>query len=193
MTRLTPALLVGLLAGLLLLAGCSGLDGTGGKGYVTGDGQVVQRAVQDRESPIELTGEALDGEPLDLADFRGEPVVVVVWGAWCGPCRAEAPEVVAAAEEIGDRAQFVGINLRDPSVENARSFVRTFDVPYPSFSSPDGKAMLAFSGFLTPNSIPSFAVLDAEGRVAAVIPGELPSRLTLVELVADVAEETADG
>jgi hypothetical protein len=36
-------------------------------------------------------------------------------------------------------------------------------------------------------------VLDAEGRVAAVIPGELPSKLTLTELVEDVAEETADG
>ena len=189
MTNVIPALL----AGLLLLAGCSGLDGTGGKGYVTGDSQVVQRAAEDREPPVELTGEDLDGEPLDIADFRGKPVVVVVWGAWCGPCRAEAPEVVAAAEEIGDQAQFVGINLRDPSVENARSFVRTFDVPYPSFSSPDGKAMLAFRGFLTPNSIPSFAVLDSEGRVAAVIPGELPSRLTLVELVEDVAKETADG
>jgi thiol-disulfide isomerase/thioredoxin len=188
-TRKLPALL----AGLLLLAGCSGLDGTGGKGYVTGDGQVVQRAADDREAPVALSGEDLDGDPLDVADFRGKPVVVVVWGAWCGPCRAEAPEVVAAAEELGDRAQFVGINLRDSSVANAQSFVRTFDVPYPSLSSPDGKAMLAFTGFLTPNSIPSFAVLDAEGRVAAVIPGELPSKLTLIELVEDVAEETADG
>jgi thiol-disulfide isomerase/thioredoxin len=182
-----------LLAGLLLLAGCSGLEGTGGKGYVTGEGNVVQRAAEDRESPIELTGEDLDGDPLDVADFRGTPVVVVVWGAWCPPCRAEMPEVVEAAEELGDRAQFVGINLREPSVDDARSFVRTFDVPYPSFYSPDGKAMLAFRGFLTPNSIPSFAVLDAEGRVAAVIPGALPSRLTLVELVDDVAMETADG
>jgi thiol-disulfide isomerase/thioredoxin len=188
-TRLIPALL----AGLLLLAGCSGLDGTGDKGYVTGDSQVVQRASEDREAPIELTGEDLDGEPLDIADFRGKPVVVVVWGAWCAPCRAEAPEVVAAAEKIGDQAQFVGINLRESSRETAQAFVRSNDIPYPSVYSPDGKAMLAFTGFLTPNSIPSFAVLDAEGRVAAVIPGELPSRLTLVQLVEDVAKETADG
>jgi len=185
--------IVALLAGLLVLSGCSGLDGTGDKGYVTGQGQVVQRAVDDREPAIELTGEDLDGEPMDIADLRGKPVVVVVWGAWCAPCRAEAPEVVAAAEELGDRARFVGINLRDSSPQNARSFVRTFGVPYPSFYSPDGKAMLAFDGVLTPHSIPSFAVLDSEGRVAASIPGELPSRTTLVQVVEDVLGETAHG
>ena len=192
MTKSFLALLAAL-AGLLVLSGCSGLDGTGDKGYITGEGKIVQRAVEEREQPIELSGEDLEGNPLDVADFRGKPVVVVVWGAWCPPCRAEAPGVVAAAEDLGDRAQFVGINLREPSPEDAKSFVRTFDVPYPSFYSPDGKAMLAFDGFLTPISIPAFAVLDAEGRVAAVIPGELPSTTTLVQLVEDVLGETADG
>jgi hypothetical protein len=53
--------------------------------------------------------------------------------------------------------------------------------------------MLAFDGVLTIRSIPSFVVLDAEGRPAASIVGKLPSRTTLVELVEDVAAETADG
>ena len=192
MTKTFLALLAGL-AGLLVLSGCSGLDGTGDKGYITGEGKVVQRAVDERDEPVDLVAEDLEGDEIDLADFRGTPVVVVVWGAWCPPCRAEVPDVVAAAEELGDRAEFVGINLRDSSAETAQAFVRNNDIPYPSVYSPDGKAMLAFDGFLTPNSIPSFAVLDAEGRVAAVIPGELPSTTTLVQLVEDVLGETADG
>ena len=53
--------------------------------------------------------------------------------------------------------------------------------------------MLAFTGTLPPQAIPSFAVLDDEGRVAAVIPGKLPSKTTLVELTQDVAAESADG
>lgn len=173
--------------------GCSSLQGTGDKGYVSGSGDVVEVAPGEREAPVTLSGRDLEGDPLSTEKFRGKPVVAVVWGSWCAPCRAEAPDVVAAAREIGDRAQFVGINIRDASTEQARSFVRTFDVPYPSYFSPDGQAMLAFSGTLTPNSIPSFVVLDADGRVAASIIGELPSRTTLVEVVEDVAAEKSGG
>ncbi len=177
----------------MLLVGCSSLQGTGDKGFVSGSGEVVQVEPDSRDEPVSLTGQDLEGNPLSAADFRGKPVVAVVWGSWCAPCRAEAPDVVAAAKEVGDRAQFVGINIRDPSPAQARSFVRTFDVPYPSYFSPDGEAMLAFSGTLTPNSIPSFVVLDADGRVAASIIGELPSRTTLVEVVEDVVAEHAMG
>ena len=169
------------------------MEGTGDKGFVTGDGRVTQLGADERDEPVSLSGDDLEGEPLDVEEFRGTPVVLVVWGSWCAPCRAEAPEVVAAAEELEGQAQFIGINIRDASAEQAKSFVRTFDVPYPSYFSPDGKAMLPLSGTLTPNSIPSFVVLDRQGRVAASIIGELPSRTTLVEITEDVVAEAEDG
>lgn len=182
-----------LLACLLLLTGCSGLEGTGDRGFVSGEGQVTRLTGAQLEQPVELVGEDLQGDRLILEDFRGKPAVVVVWGSWCGPCRAEADDVVAAAEELEGEARFVGLNIRDPSPAQAQAFVRTQEIPYPSFYSPDGKAMLAFDGTLTPNAIPSFVVLDEDGRVAASIIGELPSTTTLVELTRDVAEGTADG
>lgn len=181
--------LAALLCAVVLLTGCSSLEGTGDQGFVSGDGTVSVVKATDRDSPVELAGEDLEGEPLDLADLRGKPTVVTVWGSWCGPCVAEAPDVVAAAEELRREAHFVGINLRDPSTAEALAYERKFDVPYPSFYSPDGEAMLAFPGALGPRTIPAFVVLDEEGRIAASIIGQLPSTTTLVELVEDVAGE----
>jgi len=181
------------LAGVVLLTGCNALQGTGDKGYVTGDGSVTLVDATERDDPITLSGKDLDGQDLDLEDFRGKPTVVVVWGAWCVDCRVEAPDLVAAAEELGDTAHFVGIDVRDPSTEQAKGFVRSFGVPYPSFYSPDGEALLQFTGTLTPRTIPATVVLDGEGRVAASIIGRIPSTTTLVEVVEDVAGTAAGG
>ena len=181
---------LGALCAVVLLAtaaGCSRGEG-GEQGYI--DGRVTQLEVADRTDPIELDGEDLDGEDLSLEQFRGRPAVVVVWGAWCGPCRKETPEVVSIAEEYDDRVGFVGINVRDASVEKAHAFVRNQGLPYPSFYSPDGEALLSFRGTLGPNSVPSIVVLDTDGRVAASILTSLPSRLTLTTLIDDVLAES---
>lgn len=181
------------LTGVAGLTGCSGLEGTGDKGYITSDGVVSEVAVDEREEAISFEGEDLDGEPMSIQDLRGKPAVVVVWGSWCAPCRDEADDVVAAADTLGSDVRFVGINIRDADAAQAQAFVRNFDVSFPSFYSPDGDALLAFPGVLGLRTIPAFAVLDSEGRVAASIIGKLPSQRTLVQLAQDVVDESRDG
>lgn len=178
-----------LVLGLLLLTGCTGLDKTGDKGYVTGDGIVTTVPPSERGAPVSYDGDDLDGNRLSLAEMRGKPVVVVVWGSWCTPCRAEAPAVVKAADELGDAAHFVGINIRDTSPVNPQAFVRAKGIDYPSYFSPGGDALLAFQGKLGPRTIPAFVVLDDAGRIAASIIGSLPSTLTLVDLTQDLVDE----
>lgn len=184
------ALLAGLLLVTGLATGCSSLQGAGDKGYVTGDRQLSVVAAADRGEPIELTGEGLDGEALSLADLRGQVAVVNLWGAWCADCRIEQDDLNEAARETDDIASFVGIDIRDASVDNARAYVRNHDVPYPSFYSPDGKALVPFAGTLTAYAVPSTVVLDADGRIAASILGRLPSKQTLVDVVRETAEES---
>jgi thiol-disulfide isomerase/thioredoxin len=181
---------------LAVLTGCTGLPESGDKGYLTGDGDVSQLAVDDRESPVALRADDIDGNEISLGDYRGQPVVIAVWGSWCVECREEQSEVNQAAEELDGTAEFVGLNVREPSLDNARAYVREADVPYRSIDGNDGQALQAFEGALSPYTVPAFVVLDAEGRIAASIIGTLPSRLTLVELVEEVAAGTtgsADG
>jgi thiol-disulfide isomerase/thioredoxin len=175
---------------LLTASGCSsfhGLNGTDGKTWVQGDGAPKQIAIADRGEPVDFSGDDLDGKQLSLASMRGKPTVVNVWWAGCPPCRAEAPKLVGAQKELGDRAHFVGIDVRDGGTAAPQAYEEQFGIDWPSFYSPGGEALLAFPGAITPNSIPSTVVLDADGRVAASIIGALPSQLTLVEIVKQVA------
>ena len=175
---------------LALLTGCSSLQGAGQKGYVSGNGQITEVAAGERGNAVELAGEDLDGNDVSLADFRGKVVVVNVWGAWCTDCRKEAPDLVEAAEgTTGKDVAFLGIDARDPSKENARGYVRTFDIPFPSIYDPKGESLLRFHGTLTPNSVPSTVVIDRKGRVAASILGTLPSATTLTSLIDKVVSE----
>ena len=175
----------------LLLTGCSSLQGTGTKGYISGDGTIVTYDPADRGEPVELTGTSLDGRPLDVADSRGRVLVVNVWWSGCAPCRREMPMLVEAAGRLRSEADFLGINIRDSSAQQGRAFAESFAVPYPSIYDPTGRALLAFSGSIAPRTIPTTVVLDPQGRVAASVAGEVPSTLTLVELVREVG--TADG
>ncbi|HQR26563.1 MAG TPA: TlpA disulfide reductase family protein [Nocardioides sp.] len=192
MARPVLRALAAVLTLLLTTAACSSLEGTGDKGYISGNGQITVVDPGERGEPVELEGTTLDGEPLSLADLRGSVVVVNVWWSACGPCRSEEPKLVAAHGQAED-AEFVGVNIRDSSVEPAQSFVRRFDVPYPSIFDPSGKALLAFAGTLSPRTIPSTVLLDRQGRIAASVIGEIPSTLTLTDLVAQIADEPADG
>jgi thiol-disulfide isomerase/thioredoxin len=186
---LSAPLVCAALASALLLAGCSSLDGTGSKGYISGDGAVEVIAAADRGEPIEYAGEDLEGDPIAMSDFRGKPTVVNVWGSWCAECVAEAPDLVKAVGEIGDTANVVGLDIRDGSTAQALAHDRKYGVEYPSFYEPDGKALLAFPGVLSPRAVPATVVLDAEGRVAASILGQIPSAQTLVDVVEEVADD----
>jgi thiol-disulfide isomerase/thioredoxin len=160
---------------------------------VPGDGQVVEVAPDDREGPVDLAGETVQGDALDLADLRGEVVVVNMWWSGCGPCIKEMPMLVEAEGELpADETAFVGINIRDLAPENAAAFERDAGVDYPSLYDP-GSTIVDEFGRYTPYAPPTTWVLDREGRVAALINGPVPSKTTLVTLVEEIADEDTDG
>jgi thiol-disulfide isomerase/thioredoxin len=179
-------LLLAAAALVLPVSGCTSLQGTGDKGYVTGDGTIRQIPVADRTDPVALTGKDLDGRDLSLAELRGKPTVVTVWGSWCASCHKETPYLVEAQKKLGDKVNFVGIDSRDSGTAQAKAYNARYGVTWPSFFSPSGEALLAFRGVIAPNFVPATVVLDDQGRPAAEINGAVPSSLTLTELVQDV-------
>lgn len=185
MQRLRLLAVLPLLAALSM-AGACGLQGTNDGGYISGDGQVTQYHAADRGKPVELSGTTLEGKTYDIAQDRGKPVVINVWGTWCGECIKETPMVQAAHQQLGDGASFVGIDTRDTSIQTALAFQRGNNVTYPSVFDANGKAIRTLADYVSPRTVPATIVLDRQGRVAAVIRGSIPSKLTLVEVVRDL-------
>lgn len=178
----------------LALAACSptitgGWDEEGEQtGYVSGDRSVVTWDAPDREGPVEIAGTDFAGEAVDVADWRGDVVVLNTWYASCPPCRAEAPDLVEFADEYADAGVHVlGINSTDDAGA-AQAFERTFAVPYPTVHDADGSAIAALQGIVPVQAVPTTVVLDADGKVAARVLGVIdPS--TLRTLVDDLLAE----
>ncbi|MDN4175787.1 TlpA disulfide reductase family protein [Nocardioides sp. SOB77] len=125
-----------------------------------------------RDKLPSFEGTTLDGETFRLDDYRGQPVVINIWGSWCVPCRTEAPALRRASTRFrSEDVQFVGINVRDNDA-SAVAFERTFDITYPSINTEtSSEAMLAVSSVLPQSAVPSTIILDDQGRVAARVIG----------------------
>ena len=182
-------------AGLALLAGCAAGSGddaaqNAGAGYVSGDGSIETWPAADRGEPVELAGTTYEEEPVDLADWRGDVVVLNFWYAACPPCRAEAPDLAAIAEDYADQGvHLLGVNHTDDA-GTAQAFERSFGVPYPSLDDADAEGVAAMQGAVPLRAMPSTVVLDQQGRVAGRIIGQAdPS--TLRALIDDTLAEEA--
>ncbi len=78
-----------------------------------------------------------------LAALRGTPIVINKWASWCEPCRAEFGVFQRVSVSLGRQVAFIGIDSGDYSHADARAFLRSFPVSYPSFYDASGQIGLA--------------------------------------------------
>jgi cytochrome c biogenesis protein CcmG/thiol:disulfide interchange protein DsbE len=110
----------------------------------------------------------LDGQPVDLAQLRGQPVMINFWATWCRPCVVEHPVLQAIAQRYEGRAHFVGIVYQDDP-ELIRGFVARRGGWGRTLLDPDGETAIAYGVYGAPETF----FIDSGGTVVRKVTGAM--------------------
>jgi thiol-disulfide isomerase/thioredoxin len=119
----------------------------------------------------------LDGRPITAASLKGKVTIINFWATWCGPCRAEIPDLVALQDKYRDHLQVVGISEDEAPPETVKRFAAQYRVNYPIVMiTPELEKT-----FGSTYAIPTSFILDREGRIVQKHVGMLQTTLTEAE------------
>jgi len=78
----------------------------------------------------------IEGAAQTLAGYRGRMLLLEFWSTHCGPCRADAPRMVAFYKETSrEKLVFLGVSS-DESEDELRAFLKEFSIPWPQIREP---------------------------------------------------------
>ena len=121
----------------------------------------VIRFVRNPDAAPEFKLDSIDGKPLTLASAHGKVVLLNFWATWCGPCRAEIPDLIALQQKYKDQLQIIGLTVDDDDVSFIKQVVAKTRINYPvAMTTPEVRVQ--YGGVA---ALPTSFVLDTQGRI----------------------------
>jgi peroxiredoxin len=133
-------------------------------------------SVQKDQLAPNITLQNLQGETVELSDYRGKNVVLNFWATWCKPCKEEMPHLQDYYEKYkGEQnVEVLGVNLTfaTDSEKNVKQFVESYDLTFPILLTYDEEVEKLYRVL----TIPSTFFIDEEGHIQQKIVGPLDEK-----------------
>lgn len=127
--------------------------------------KIQQSLVPGAQFP-DFSEKDLAGQPVSIGNLKGKVVLIDFWATWCGPCRAELPNVQAVYQKYHGRGfEVIGISL-DQDRAKLDAFLKAKDMTWPQLFDGLGwgNKLAAKYGI---QSIPATYLLDGQGKIIA--------------------------
>jgi thiol-disulfide isomerase/thioredoxin len=157
---------------LLLVTACSPTSS-----YVKGEVVSCESISQDKNFTGGISMDCLDRtDGARLGGLRG-PMVVNVWGSWCGPCKEEMPIFRTFYAKAKGKVALIGVDVEEATFDDGRLFVERNGITWPNLYDPDGRSRKYFG-----LGVPVTWFIAADGTVAGKKIGVLKDEAELISL-----------
>ena len=123
--------------------------------------QPTIRLVGNPDPAPDFKLDTFEGKPLSLAEYKNKVILLNFWATWCGPCRAEIPDLVQLQNKYKDQLQIIGLVVDDDDPDAIKKFADQFGINYPVAIATDA-LRVEYGGI---PALPTSFLLDAQGRV----------------------------
>jgi peroxiredoxin len=122
----------------------------------------------DRAAAAPFQATTLTGHSVSLGSYRGRPLVLNFFAAWCDPCRQEAPEFVRLDHRYGGRIGLLSVAVRTDHRSQLDGFIHDHDMTWPVVWDRSGSMISPYRVVGQPITY----IIDADGRVVYKIIGQ---------------------
>ena len=127
----------------------------------------------------------IDGGSFKVEDKKGKVILLNLWATWCGPCRAEMPELIELQNKYKDKNfEIVGLNSDDETTEQIKDFAGKMNLNY-TLGWADTKLMSELLRISKFNGIPQSYMIDRDGKLRGVFTGGGPKVIAQLKETAD--------
>ena len=113
---------------------------------------------------------ARSGQPVSLAQYKGQVVMINFWASWCGPCRQEMPLLESIYKKYNKMGfTMLGVNV-EPNSQAANDWLKATPVSFPILYDTDSKV----SKLYDVAGMPSTVIIDRTGKLRVLHRGYKP-------------------